>query len=293
MHYTGKLEIEDSFLLYEEWGNADGIPIIFLHGGPGLGCSDSDKIYFDPNHHRVIFLEQRGSVHNPALSLPLIRPFLMVEDIRILLDKLQVEKVHIFGGSWGATLAMLFAIAYPKKVASLILRGSFTGEKAMIRSMLDGHNKCPCWLEFTNEIPPGLKHTPESFYFNKLQENDAAIRYTYARKWSKYAYCLNRQPQQKFIVDENVVSKALLTAYFSINNCFLPEQYIRIQVSKLRSIPTWFVHGIHDLICPLNLLLPIINTHPKATLIEVNAGHFAHEPAIESTLIKLVQSVYK
>ena len=259
--------IEESFidvdnghrLHYEICGNNDGIPIVFLHGGPGGGINNNCRRFFDPKKYRVILFSQRGSGKStPAASIENNTTDKLVEDMEKLREHLNVEKWIVFGGSWGSTLALVYAIRYPQRVARLILRGIFLGRKKEIEWLYckgasemfpEAHEKFlkPLNTKERDDIIPS--------YYKKLTSKKNEIKLPAAKAWAIWEGSIS-----KLLPGENVekeygdavfaLSFARIECHYFVNNCFLPQNYILNLADKIKDIPTLIVQGRYDVVCP-------------------------------------------
>jgi proline iminopeptidase len=282
-HYnsSGYLKAIDGFELhYSSWGNPEGVPILFLHGGPGLGCGPNDVQFFNAENHFVLFLDQRGAPKSkPFGTVEGIEPFVMIDDIIALLDFFKIKKCHVFGGSWGSTLALLFALAHPNMVYSLILRGVFLAHKKGTDAFLDQSNTPDCYLNLLSAIPNNQNQDLLAFYCEKMFSDDINEALYFGRKWDDYAMCLNKSPlNQQFNIED--LYKVRLTAWFAKHYCFLPEDYILSNIDKIKHIPTTIIQGVNDKITPPFMAEELHDTLEQSTLYLEEAGHFASEKLI-------------
>jgi proline iminopeptidase len=254
---TGYISVSDGYKLYYElYGNPKGIPVLFLHGGPGAGFSDKDKQFFDKKIYNVIFFDQRGASRSiPFGSIENNTTQHLVEDIDAVLDYLNFNKIYVFGGSWGSTLALVYAIHNPKRVLGLILRGVWLANKYSLDHYIKGGIKeffPDVWERFIKLVKKG--EDPVDYYLKKMLSGDKKTSDKYAYEWAYYEmsfYTINKISG----TDENVRSFAykslgILEAYYIKNNCFLPEDYILKNLKKIKNIKTSIVQGRYDFICP-------------------------------------------
>ena len=241
-------------IYYEEFGNPEGIPILFLHGGPGAGFSSFHRKLFNAQKHRVIFFDQRGS----GRSLPLAEirennTSELLKDIEKLRKFLEIEKWFIFGGSWGSTLAIIYGIKNPNRCLGFILRGIFLGTKNEIDWFLYGmksffpeaHNN------FTRKIP--LEHQKDilKWYHKNLNQSNLKTVYDLASNWNSYeSSCSTLKYAERKMRGEQSLAIAKIEAHYFINNCFIKEGYILNNVYKVTKIPCEIIQGRHDIICP-------------------------------------------
>ncbi len=289
---SGYLAVSDGHqLYYETYGDPAGLPVLFLHGGPGVGFSDHDKRFFDPAKFRVLFFDQRGAgrsrpygelAHNSSQKL--------VEDIVRLLDHFDLPEIILFGGSWGSTLALLFGIQHPGRVQAMVLRGIFPANRRSIDYFLQGETLLffpEAWRRFSGQVPPRERHDIAGYYLKQMQSDEEATRRKYIFEWSFYGAQLARMgadPEKlaETINPDSAEAEAKLEAYFSANTCFLPDDYIYDNAHKIGDTPVRIVQGRYDMFCPPVLAYELHERLPNSRLRIVEAGHAASEPAIEA-----------
>ena len=291
---SGLFNVPDGHVLnYELYGNPKGIPVLFFHGGPGAGFRNKDKRFFDPKIFNVIFFDQRGAGKStPFGSLCKNNTQKLIGDTKNLLDFLGFKKVILFGGSWGSTLALTFAIRHTSYVSGMILRGIFLGTKAEIKHYCQGGvaKFCPeVWERFIGLVPEAERGNIPAYYLKKMTDGTKETE-KYAYEWAYYETSLLRLRVTKREILENLGNPScralsLLEAYYMVNNCFLPDNYILDKVGKLSSIPTSIIHGRYDLICPPINAYNLSKKISGSRLFFVTAGHSAREKAIEKKVI--------
>ncbi|RVT95009.1 prolyl aminopeptidase [Sphingomonas crocodyli] len=319
---TGWLQVDqdpDHRLYWEEYGNPAGEPVMFLHGGPGGACAPLMSRFFDPARYRVILFDQRGcgksepTVAAAGPDVALIRNTTddLVDDIRRLRDALGIAgKMHVFGGSWGSTLALIYAIRHPDEVATLILRGIFLGEREDLLYMYQGNAATYAdqpyaltapgsyvtypdeWKAFVEVIDPADRGDMMAAYkaiFDMIPHTDAdrARQLRAALAWSVWEGTIsNMIPKDsdpgKFGEAAFALSFAQIEAHFFANELFVPPAYIVDNAGRIATIPTHIVHGRFDQVCPLtqaSRLIAAMATHgaTPASYTITNAGHSAME----------------
>ena len=299
--YTAYLNTPDGHRLYYEcWGNDQGIPILFLHGGPGLGCNASDQRFFDPERHFVIFLDQRGAGKSrPQQNYFWDTPDSLVEDIYLLLQTLKLGRVFLFGGSWGSTLAILFAIKHPDFVAGMILRGFFPANQACIDFFTRGGAAAffpEAWSNLISIVPEHDQHDPLSYYYKMLQSDDPDTRYKYALEWAIWGSTVNyinvdRQTLQDYMQENDPYRTAVQIVYYSMHRFFLPDNHIYDHLEKLKNIPIFMVQGRYDFLCPPRYAHQLARHLPLTELYIVEGSHSAAHPAIVSQLKAVLSKV--
>lgn len=283
-------------LYYEEYGNPTGIPYLFIHGGPGLGFSDNDKRFFDSEKHFVIFFDQRGcGKSTPIGELSENTTQNLIEDINKLLNHLGIDKVHIFAGSWGATLAILFTANYSFRVQSLLLRGFFSATIPTMNIYLRGGIKSShpkAWSRVSSHVPQNHQDKVAEYYFQKVTSKSDS--YKFAFEWSRYGLSLSRaEIEESVITDmmrsyEDASQKIKVELHFALNHFFIPENYVFYQASKIEGIPTTILHGKNDHICPLSDAELLHSKILGSKLIITEAGHSASE--MEGDLKSLLEN---
>jgi len=292
---SGFLDIDKTHSLYwEQSGNPDGIPIIVLHGGPGEGSSAASRRFFDPEHYRIILLDQRGagrsqplgSIENNSLKH-------LVSDLEKLRKHLRISKWHLFGGSWGSTLALSYAIKYPNKCISMILRSIFLLSQKEIDWYLYGMKTFypEAWKKFSEFIPKEERNDLLGAYYKRLYNKEPHISMDAAQKWYVYeCACSSFIPKTGTLYSENQYHHALamakLEAHFYKNEILPPEKAIINYIDKIRHIPAIIIQGRYDVICPINTAYDLHQEWPEADLVIVpDGGHSATDPSVKSSLI--------
>ncbi len=293
---TGYLQVSGIHnIFYQLGGNPNGKPVMFLHGGPGGGCSPHDFRYFNPEKFNIVLLDQRGcSKSTPYGELKENNTRELVEDVEKLRKHLDLGPVILFGGSWGTTLALAYGETYPQNVKGMILRGIFTATKQEIDHFYHGgtalffpeaHEKLTALVEHPQE-----KNLPAQI-LEKLQSEDPAVREQYARAWARYegkvAFLeIPDQVIENFLNNWKTYAFSLLESYYMANHCFLEEGQLLQNADKLKDIPIILVNGRYDVICPPITAYRLHQKLPRSKLIIVEkAGHSAVEPGIQRELL--------
>ena len=282
---SGYLDVGDGHeLFYETYGNPEGIDVLFLHGGPGVGCSDADKRFFDPDIFHVIFLDQRGAPKSkPVGGLEHNTTQHLVDDINRLLDFLGVEKAIFFGGSWGTALSLVYAIQYPERVISMILRGIFLGIKDEIDHLFKREGAVELFFpeaydRFIQLVPEKERNNIPRFFLDKMISDNPEIQKKYIYEWELFessAIKLDSNPDATKSMLESMDDfgpSGKLVALYSANNCFLEDNYILKNAFKIAHIPTSIVHGRYDIICPPIYAYRLHKQLKKSELLMVKAG---------------------
>ncbi len=284
-------------LYYELYGNPKGIPVLFLHGGPGAGFSDSDKQFFDKRRYHVLFFDQRGTSRSkPFGSIENNTTAHLIHDINLILNKLNFDKGYVFGGSWGSTLALVYAIHHPERVSGLILRGIWLANDYGIEHYIGGGIReffPDVWNRFANLVKEGEK--PVDYYLKQMLSNDEKLGNRYAYEWARYEmsfYTIRKIEDTDDLLDTlSYKSMAILEAYFIKNRCFLPEDFIMKNVDKIKDIPTTIVQGRFDFICPPVHAFRLHDGLNHSTLNITISGHSSSDPENKKKLISEMRRI--
>jgi proline iminopeptidase len=284
-------------LYYEQCGNPEGTPVVFLHGGPGGGLIPDYRRYFDPAAYRVVLFDQRGSGRStPHASLEDNTTWHLVEDIETLRAHLRIEDWHVFGGSWGSTLALAYAERYPGRVRSLTLRGIFLCRPKEIRWFYQEGTSYlfpDVWEKYVEVIPAEERNDFVSAYYRRLTSADEAVRLEAARAWSVWEGSTSKlyfdyEMIEKFADPEFALAFARIECHYFMNNAFFPtDNYLIENVGKIRHVPATLVQGRYDVVCPMASAWELHRAWPEAELRVIpDAGHSASEPGIIDALVE-------
>jgi proline iminopeptidase len=300
---TGFLQVSELHSVYfERCGNADGIPVVFLHGGPGGGLIPMYRQFFDPEAYHIILFDQRGSGKStPHAELKENTTWDLIADIEKLREKLSIEKWFVFGGSWGSTLSLAYAETHPDRVSGLILRGIFlTRRSELLWFYQYGASEIfpDYWERFRDEIPPAERDDFMKAYYRRLTSDDEQVRLSAARAWSVWEGATS-----KLFPDENLMqhwegehealSLARIECHYFMNSSFFPsESYLLDNVGKIRHIPTVIVQGRYDVVCPATSAWQLHKAFPEADLqIIADAGHSISERGITAALVEAMDKI--
>lgn len=283
-------------LYYEQCGNPQGKPVVFLHGGPGAGCNSKSRRFFDPARYRIVLFDQRGCGRStPHAELADNTIWHLVADIERLREHLGLERWQVFGGSWGSTLALAYAEQHPERVSELVLRGIFM----LRRSELEWFYQKGCdaiypdaWEAYLAAIPLAERADLMGAYYRRLTSADAAVRLAAAKAWSMWEGGTSfLQPSADYIAstgsDEFALAFARIECHYFVHGGFFEadDQLLR-DAAKLKNIPAVIVQGRYDIVCPLRSAWDLHRAWPEADLrIVGDAGHSALEPGITHELI--------
>ena len=291
----GYLDVGDGHKLYYDLsGNPKGKPVLFLHGGPGGGSSSKDKRFFNPKIFNIIIFDQRGSGESkPSASIENNTTFKLVGDIKKLLEFLGIKKVILFGGSWGSTLALVYAINYPETVKAMVIRGIFLGtEEDEDYFINQARYMYPeVWEEMTSLVPKNKRNNIEGYYFGKATSNNKKTRNKFLFNWAKYEFSISKLEYSKDKVvnvmkDIRIPAFSLIELYYLVNHCFLPKDYIMNNLHKIENIPVSIVHGRYDCVCIPSDAYKLHKALKKSRLYFTFGGHSASDKDTESRLVK-------
>jgi proline iminopeptidase len=291
------LAVDDIHSLYiEECGSKHGIPVIYLHGGPGSGIDPDNRRFFNPEKYRIILFDQRGSGKSmPHAELTNNTPKLLIEDIEFIRKHCGIDKWLLFGGSWGSTLGLLYAEAYPNRVLGMILRGIFLARQKDLDWIYKegGVSKIypDYWQEFISIIPKNKRANLIDSYYKILTGNNELARMSAAKAWSKWeGACATLdlcQKIEKHLTEPHIaLSLSTIACHYAVNNYFIKENSILKNIKKIHNIPGTIIHGRYDMVCPLENAYALHQNWPGSNLIIIrNAGHSSREPGILHALI--------
>jgi proline iminopeptidase len=286
----GRLDVGDGHSMYfEESGNPQGKPVVFLHGGPGGGTEPKHRRFFDPALYRIVLFDQRGcGKSTPHASLEHNTTWHLVADIERLREHLGIDKWQVFGGSWGSTLALAYAQTHPTRVTELVLRGIFLLRKSEIDWFYQGGASAlfpDAWEDYQAQIPEAERGDFLSAYYRRLTGDDEAVRQAAARAWSVWegrTSCLmpNEDLIQRTSGDAFSLAFARIEChYFKHNGWLTEDRSLLSNVGKIRHIPSVIVQGRYDVVCPAVSAWDLHKAWPEADLrIVRDAGHSAMEP---------------
>jgi proline iminopeptidase len=296
---SGLLRLDALHSMYwEECGRADGIPVVFLHGGPGAGSTSRHRRFFDPEAYRIVVYDQRGAGRSTPLGelRDNTTPHL-IEDLEALRRHLGVDRWLVFGGSWGSTLAIAYAEAHPERCLGLILRGIFLCRRSEIEWFLYGLRSVfpEAWEKFSGFLPPGERADLLANYHRRFVDPDPAVHMPAARAWSVYeGSCSTLLPSPEtvayFAGDVVALGLARIEAHYFVNDIFLEENALLDNAHRLAGIPGVIVQGRYDMVCPFVSAHELHRAWPRADYRVVpDAGHSAWEPGILGALVEATE----
>lgn len=284
-------------LRVEECGNPDGLPVIFLHGGPGAGLATYHRQFFDPARYRIVLFDQRGAGQStPFAELTDNTTWHLVGDIELIRERLGIERWVVFGGSWGSTLALAYAQTHAERVLGLVLRGIFLCRPAEIRWFYEAGGGASWifpekWARFAAAIPADERADMISAYWRRLTSDDASVRLAAATAWgawegSALTLAESAETEASFAAPDVAVSLARIEAHYFRNSGWLEADQLVRDIDRIRHIPTTIIQGRYDIICPVKSAYDLAAAWPEAELHIVLAGHAASEPAIADQLVQ-------
>ena len=295
-YQTHTIPVAQGHRLYvEECGRADGLPVVFLHGGPGAGCERYHRQFFDPDVYRIILFDQRGTGRSsPHAVLEGNTTQHLVADIETVRITLGIDQWVVFGGSWGSTLGLVYAQTHPEKVLGLILRGIFLCRPRDIHwfyqegasFLLPDH-----WRDYLKIIPEPERDDMVSAYYRRLTGDDEVACMAAAQAWSLWEGRASTLLPKADVVDHfanphTALSLARIECHYFMNNSFLKENQILNNTDHLQNIPGIIVHGRYDVVCPMEQTWALYKAWPTSRLqIIQDAGHSATEPGIVDALL--------
>ena len=295
------LEVGAGHRLYvEQCGNPKGVPVLVLHGGPGGGCSPAMRRYFDPEYFRVILFDQRGCGRSrPHASVEANTTWDLVDDIEAIRNLFGIDKLVLFGGSWGATLALIYAITHPERVGHLVLRGVFLSEQAELDWFYRGGAGAffpELWQRFLAPLGANAQSDPVAAYNRLLFSGDLAEEGRAARAWSAWENALaSIDPAAGWGESPSDYARAFarLENHYFVNSSFLPEDgWILKNRARIESIGATIVQGRFDMICPPASAWKLAQGWARAELqIVPLAGHALSEPGISERLVKAMNAL--
>jgi proline iminopeptidase len=292
---SGMLETTGIHRIYwETSGSPDGIPVLFVHGGPGSGTSPNQRRFFDPARYRIVLFDQRGSGRStPHGELTDNTTPHLIADMEALRRELGIERWLVFGGSWGSTLALAYAETHPDRCAGLVLRGIFLCRTSEIDWFLYGIRAFfpEAQRQLAEFIPPDERHDLLDAYHRRLVNPDPAVHQPAAYQWATFeASCSTLLPSSELVAafgsEQTALSLSRIEAHYFLNHIFLPDNGLLDNIGRIRSIPAVIVQGRYDAVCPIVSADELARAWPEARYVIVpDAGHSAFEPGIARELV--------
>lgn len=280
-------------IYFEQSGNPQGQPVLFLHGGPGSGCNPAQRRFFDPTHYRIILLDQRGCGRSQPLgSTDSNTTSDLVEDLNQLRKHLNIDQWLVFGGSWGSTLALAYALTYTSNVTGLILRGIFLSSAKELKWFL-GESELfypESWQTLIATLSEVEQQDVLKAYQNKIFSDDKSISVPAATAWNNYEgsimSLLPSTTAAKPVADDIQLARARVQIHYIVNECFVAQYDFLNSVHKLSHLPTTIVQGRYDMVCPPLTAWQLKQAMPHANFQMIpDAGHSGMEPGTLAALV--------
>lgn len=295
----GRLAVDPPHDLYwEQSGNPDGAPILFVHGGPGAGATAAHRRFFDPGHYRIIVADQRGAGRSKPLGdLTNNTTDHLVADMEALRVRLGLDSWFLFGGSWGSSLVLAYAIAHPERCRGLILRGIFLCSRREVDWFMTGMQRVfpEAWRRFSEFLPEAEREDLLGNYHRRLIDSDPQTHLPAAKIWAQYeGACSTLLPSgdaaSSFADPTKSLGLARIEAHYFVNDLFMANGYLLDGVDRIRNVPGVIVQGRYDMVCPLETADALARAWPEAEYVIVpDAGHSAMEPGIRKALVQATE----
>ncbi len=301
IHESGMLDLDGTHAMYwEECGNPDGVPILFLHGGPGAGTMAVHRRFYDPDYFRIILFDQRGAGRStPHASLSDNTTGHLLSDLEALRVHCGVEQWHLFGGSWGSTLALAYAQSFPQRCLGMVLRGIFTCAPREVEWFLEGMGRIfpEAWHDFSQAIPEAERDDLLAAYVCRLNDPDPAVHLPAARAWATYeARCSTLRPNPNAVAAmsdaQAMLALARIEAHYLAHGAFLAPGQLFEGIDRIRHLPGTIVQGRYDMVCPIETAERLARAWPEVEYTIVpDAGHSALEPGTRAALLRAVEGL--
>jgi proline iminopeptidase len=298
-YVTGRLAVDARHTLYwESCGRGDGVPVVFLHGGPGGGCLPHHRRYFDPSFWRIVLIDQRGAGRStPVAEIEGNTTQALVADLERVRAHLKIDRWLVFGGSWGSTLGLAYAEAHPQRCLGLILRGIFLAQRAEIDWFMHGMRQVfpEAWRAFAGFLPEAERRNLLVSYYRRLVDADPAVHLPAAHAWDRYEGACStllpgNDPTPKFDSDAAALAIARIEAHYFVHDAFLHEGELLAGLPRIRHLPCTIVQGRYDIVCPPVTADTLARAWPEAEYVVVpDAGHSVREPGITRELVAAVK----
>ena len=291
---SGMLPLDGPHQLYwEVSGNPRGVPVLFLHGGPGGGCSPEHRRFFDPAFFRIVLFDQRGAGRStPAAELIANNTAQLVRDIEVLRDYLGVRKWLLFGGSWGSTLALAYGESHPSRCLGFVLRGIFLGRNEEVDWFLYGMRRVfpDAWERFARMVPEAERGDLLRAYTRRLFDPDPRVHMPYALAWSEYeASCSTLLPNPELVhhLQDEALQLARIEAHYFSHRCFLAPGQLLANLYRIRHLRASIVQGRYDMVCPTATADELSRAWPGSRYVLVpDAGHSVWDLPLRSAVVR-------
>lgn len=295
----GFLESDGHRVYWEDWGNPKSTPIMYFHGGPGGGCDEKDKEFFDPKKHRVIFHDQRGSGRStPFAETKNNTTQDLIKDAEELRKLLGIESMYVYGRSWGSALSLFYALAHPERVKKLSIGGVFLARQFEVDFVNEGvprYSFPDAWERFISHVPIEHRKTGDDvmrYYADQMRSADKVLADKFAVEWSMWELSLCSIDYDQVAIekrvreDKNNMAVSILETHYLLNKCFVPENYILENIDKIKHIPCVVIQGRFDMCTPAISAYDLSKVYGRNLELKwANAGHMSTDMGI-SELIK-------
>ena len=285
-------------MYWEQSGNPDGFPVVFLHGGPGAGANAAHRRFFDPDFYRIVIFDQRGAGRSkPFAGIEENTTQHLVDDIETLRNHLGIDRWLVFGGSWGSTLALAYGTKHPDHCAGFVLRGIFLGSQKELDWFLNGirHVFPEAWNAFVGFLPEDEWADIVGGYYRRLKDSDPMVHLPAAEAWNRYETSCSVL-QSNFTEEppsgsgSGSLALALIEVHYFKNGMFLDDGFLLKNIDRLKNIPLVIVQGRYDMICPIVTADKLAGLWNEADYVVVpDAGHSAMEPGVREALVKATE----
>jgi proline iminopeptidase len=300
---TGVLALDGRHAMYwEQSGNPDGIPVVFVHGGPGAGAAPAHRRFFDPQVYRIVIFDQRGCGRStPHADLVDNTTDHLVDDMERLREHLGIERWLLFGGSWGSTLALVYGVRRPERCSGFVLRGIFLGTGREVDWFLNGMGLFfpEAARAFREFLPAAERGDLLGNYYKRLTDPDVSVHRAAGVAWSRYETgCSNLIPRSERLNLRAIggvmsaLALARIEAHYFTNHLFLDGVDLLDQVHRLQDIPGIIIQGRYDMVCPIATADALARKWPQTTYVVVpDAGHSAMETGIRKALVRATETM--
>ena len=296
---SGMLALDETHSMYwEQSGHPGGIPVLFLHGGPGAGATSVHRRFFDPSSYRIVIFDQRGAGRStPRGDLSNNTTAHLIDDIERLRDHLGISKFLLFGGSWGSTLALAYAQAHPGNCLGLVIRGIFLGRPSEIDWFLYGLQKVfpEAWRDFSSALPEDERGDILGNFHRRLLDPDPAVHLPAARAWSRYeGACSTLHPSPETVAafgeDSMAFALARIETHYFTNGNFMSENALLDNMHRISDLPCLIIQGRYDMICPIATADELHRAWPGSEMVVIpDAGHSAMDPGVREALVRATE----
>ena len=287
-------------IYFEQCGDPQGAPVLFVHGGPGAGCSETDRRFFDPAAFRVVLVDQRGAGRSrPLGELRENTIDDLVADFERVRVRLGIERWHVFGGSWGSTLALAYAQAHPARVSALVLRGIFTASRSELEWYFAGLRQFipDAWDALHVVAPRASWPQLVSVYHELLQGADRPQALAAAARWNAYESAImsigeGSSMSPAATSDDGALARARVQVHYLKHGCFLRDRQLLDEVPRIAHLPCILLHGAMDFVCPPVTAVELSRRWPGSRLVMIpSAKHASSHPAFERELVAAAGSL--